>query len=80
MIDRLDARARHWRLPAKALYLAVKWTLVGLGAFIVWSLSVERLGYLGASLCWATWFGVGFWRGLVTAWARVSSLRPTRSD
>lgn len=34
-IERLDARAAAWPWPLRGLYLLVKWTLAGIGAYLL---------------------------------------------
>lgn len=42
-----DARAAHWWLPVRWLYLFVKWCLVILGAYLLVRLFYERWGWAG---------------------------------
>lgn len=53
----LDARSRFWPLPARLLYLTVKWGLVALGGYLVIGIAVQEWN--------AGQFGLGI--GVVTA-------------
>jgi hypothetical protein len=35
MIETLDARARRWPRPLRWLYAFIKWTLAGMGAYML---------------------------------------------
>ena len=51
-LARLDARAKQWRLvPFRSLYIFVKWSLVGLGAYVL-------IGHFVITWGWAAglWF------------------------
>lgn len=57
-LARLDARARLWPSPGRWSYIALKWTLIALGAFLwiaTWwqrhvLLGVAQLGIVGYGL------------------------------
>ena len=58
----LDARSTKWSVPNRWLYLAVKWSLIGLGGFLWVMLWYERHPALGliqvgvlAYVIWTHW-------------------------
>ena len=62
----LDAKSRRWAFPTRLLYLAVKWSLVALGAYLLLGLYVTRWGWPAA--LWFLLFPLayGLWRGWPT--------------
>jgi len=44
-LARLDDRAATWAIPARLLYLTVKWGLAALGAFALLGVWADRLGF-----------------------------------
>lgn len=52
----LDSRARSWPWPCRAAYLTLKWSLVGLGVYLVLGLAVQqwRAGEFGLGIGFVT--------------------------
>jgi hypothetical protein len=44
-LETLDSRARLWPTPWAWTYLALKWTLVALGAFALGGVLLDRSGF-----------------------------------
>jgi hypothetical protein len=43
-LEKIDARASRWPVPAKWLYLGIRWYLIVLGGFCVMRLYLDRVG------------------------------------
>jgi hypothetical protein len=43
-LAQLDTRAQHWPPAGRWMYVAVKWTLIALGAFALGGVLLDRSG------------------------------------